>query len=313
MGAGAIGSVVGGFMARAGHTVALIGRAPHMEAIARSGLRISGIWGDHRVTGMATHTTPDTVGPGPWDCIVVAVKSYDTEAAARAIAPLTGPDTVVCAYQNGLGNAEALADVLGWDRVVGVRAIYGVWLPEAGHATVTVIAQPTALGVYDNGQGANQERVRELAAAMDDAGLPTVFTERIATLLWQKVTYNCALNPMSALLDVPYGALAAEEATCSIMRDIVNEIYTVGQRMGVALDPDTPDDYYKLLVEALIPPTAAHYASMREDLRRGRRTEIGALNGAICRYAQQHGIHCPVNKTLVRLIETREILGMGSE
>lgn len=303
MGAGAIGSVVGGFMARAGHAVTLVGREAHMAAIAGHGLRITGIWGTHEVHGMETRT--DLAGLGPeWDCIVVAVKSYDTAAAARAIAPLAGPHTLVCAYQNGLGNAEALAEAVGWERVVGVRAIYGAWIPKPGHAEVTVIAQPTALGLYEGGGPA--DRVVELAGAMDAAGLPTVYTDRIATVLWQKVAYNCALNPLSALLDVPYGALVETEDTRAMLRDIVHELYAVGHGLGIALAPATPAAYADLLFDTLIPPTAAHYASMREDFRRHRRTEIDALNGAICRYGDGLGIPCPVNATLARLVRARE-------
>jgi len=304
MGAGAIGSIVGGFMARAGHSVTLVGREPHMEAIATNGLRVTGIWGEHTIQGMETRTSLAGLDANPWDCIVVAVKSYDTPAAAKAIAPLAGPDTLVCAYQNGLGNAEALAEAIGWERVVGVRAIYGVWLPAPGHAEVTVIAQPTALGVYN--EAAPAGRVRELAQTMDDAGLPTEYTDRIATLLWQKVTYNCALNPLSALLDVPYGALLDTEPSRNMMQNIVNEVYMVGNELSVVLDPTTSEEYYDLLSDVLIPPTAAHYASMREDFRKGRRTEIDALNGAICRYAESLGLACPVNTTLTRLVRARE-------
>ena len=306
MGAGAIGSIVGGFMARAGHAVTLVGRGQHMAAIAKDGLRVTGIWGEDCIRGMDTRTTldgRDGLDTG-WDCIIVTVKSYDTKAAARAIAPLAGPNTLVCAYQNGLGNAEALADAVGWERVVGVRAIYGVWNPEPGHAEVTVIAQPTALGVYR--PEAPAERVRELAAAMDAAGLPTVYTDCIATVLWQKVAYNCALNPLSALLDVPYGALLDTEHTREMLQAIVSELYAVGKAMGVDLDPSSPDEYYRLLVEVLIPPTAAHFASMREDFRRGRRTEIDAMNGAICGYGAFLGLACPVNLTLTRLVKARE-------
>jgi 2-dehydropantoate 2-reductase len=303
MGAGAMGSVVGGFMARAGHTVTLVGRAPHMQAIASSGLRIAGIWGDHTVDTLETRTHLDGIGPD-WDSIIVTVKSYDTAAAARAIAPITGPDTLVYAYQNGLGNAEALAEAVGWERVVGVRAIYGVWMPAPGHAVVTVIAQPTALGVYDELAPVN--RVRAMAEAMDAAGLPTVYTDRIATVVWQKVAYNCALNPLSALLDVPYGALLDTDDTRGLLRDIVAELYAVGHGLGIVLDPGTPEAYTDLLFGTLVPPTAAHYASMREDFRRKRRTEIDALNGAICRYGEAAGVVCPVNLALTRLVRARE-------
>lgn len=304
MGAGAMGSAVGGFLAKGGHAVTLVGRPAHMEAIAKNGLRITGIWGTHHVTNLATATDARTLKAGDLDLILITVKSYDTRAAVTAIAPLIDDNTLVCSYQNGLGNAEIIAETAGWRRTVGARAIYGVWLPEPGTAEVTVIANPTALGVYS--PDAPADRVREIAEAMDASGVPTVYTDGIATVLWGKVAYNCALNPLSALLDVPYGALLDTEHTRAIMRDVIRELYAVGQAMNVCLDPATPEAYVDVLFDKLIPPTAKHYASMREDFRLKRRTEIDALNGAICRYAEDKGIPCPANLMLTRLVHACE-------
>lgn len=304
MGAGAMGSVVGGMMARAGHAVTLIGRAEHMSAVSEHGLHITGIWGDHVVREIEALTSIDQLEGGAFDVIFIAVKSFDTRTAMTAVSPLIVDGTLVCAYQNGLGNSEIIAEFAGWERTVGVRAIYGVLCPEPGTAHVTVIANPTALGVYDAAAPAN--RVQELAAAMDAAGLPTVYSDAIQTVLWGKVTYNCALNPLSALLDVPYGGLVETEYTRSLLREIVHEVYGVAAALNVPLEPDTPDAYVTHLFDDLIPPTAAHYASMHEDLARGRRTEIDALNGAICRYGEERGIVCPVNSLLTRLIKARE-------
>ncbi|MCL4219514.1 MAG: NAD-binding protein, partial [Candidatus Hydrogenedentes bacterium] len=105
MGAGAIGSVVGGFLARAGHEVTLVGRAEHMEAVAGKGLRITGIWGEHHVANLRTATSAETVEPAH-ELVLITVKSYDTSPAICSLAPHIGPDALVCAYQNGLGNAE---------------------------------------------------------------------------------------------------------------------------------------------------------------------------------------------------------------
>jgi 2-dehydropantoate 2-reductase len=232
------------------------------------------------------------------------VKSYDTRSAAEAVAPLAGPDTLVCSYQNGLGNAEALAEAVGWERTVGARAIFGAYLPEPGAAAVTVIANPTALGTYH--PATSVDRVRAMAGTMDAAGIPTVFTTDIRRVLWAKVAYNCALNPLSALLDVPYGALLETDHTRELMREVVGELYAAAAAMNIALDPPGAEAYERLLFEDLIPPTAAHYASMREDLRLGRRTEIDALNGAIARYGREHGAPTPTNTTLTRLIHARE-------
>jgi 2-dehydropantoate 2-reductase len=244
--------------------------------------------------------------PGAFDLALVTVKSYDTASAVEALKPVAGESTLVCSYQNGLGNAEIIANEFGWERTVGARAIFGVAMRAPGWTDVTVIAQPTALGVY-NGR-APAGRVQQLARAMNDAGLPTVYASNIATVLWAKVAYNCALNPLSALLGVPYGKLAETEHTRRIMDDVIHELYTVGGAMGIALDPPHPEAYLRLFHEELIPPTAAHYASMREDFLHKRRTEIDALNGAICRYGREHGVPCPTNTLLTRLVHAQEHL-----
>lgn len=313
MGAGAIGSVVGGFMAKAGHRVALVGREPHMAAIAQRGLRITGIWGEHRSSGLTTLTNVNGLTPGSFDLILVTVKSYDTDSAAKAVAPLADANTLLCSYQNGLGNAEAIAAHVGWERTIGARAIYGVVMREPGWVDVTVIANPTALGTYSGKTPAS--RVRQIAEQMNAAGLPTCYTDKIRTVLWNKVAYNCALNPLSALLDVPYGALLDTNHTREMMRAIVFELYSVASAMGVAMEPGTPEGYVRHLFEELIPPTAAHYASMRADFVNRRRTEIDALNGAICRYAREHGIDCPVNTVLTQLVRAKEhaLLGRSGE
>ena len=120
MGAGSLGSVVGGLMAKSGHEVTLVGRAPHMEAIRRNGLRITGIWGEHLVSNLTAATDTSACTSGNYDLILVTVKSYDTAVAAETIAPLMGDETLVCSYQNGLGNVECLADAVGWMRETGL-------------------------------------------------------------------------------------------------------------------------------------------------------------------------------------------------
>lgn len=304
MGAGAMGSVAGGLLAKAGHDVTLVGRAGHIDAVRASGLRITGIWGEHHVVSLRAQTSTQGLKAGDFDLILITAKSYDTRNVVCEAAALVDGATLVCSYQNGLGNAEIIAEVVGWQRTIGARAIFGSWLREPGWAEVTVIADPTALGVYHS--SAPADRVREIVAAMDGAGLPTVYSDEIATVLWSKVTYNCALNPLSGLLDVPYGALLDTEHTRAIMRETVYEVYAVAGTMGVPLKPETAGKYVDLLFHKLIPPTAAHYASLREDFRRRRRTEIDALNGAIVRYGESHGVPTPANRMLTRLVHARE-------
>ena len=304
VGAGSMGSAVGGFLAQSGHEVTLLDREVLMAAVREKGLRITGIWGDHWVRSLRAVSDVSGLTRGDFDLILVCVKSYDTTRAVENIQHLIDEKTLVCSYQNGLGNAEQIAALVGWERTIGARVIFGVRLVEPGHTDVTVIANPTAIGAYhaDTPNG----RVREIAEAMNASGVPTVYTDKIATVLWAKIAYNCALNPLSALLDVPYGMLAETEYTVDIMREVITELYAVAGPMKVALEPATPDAYMDLFYATLLPPTAAHYASMREDFRLKRRTEIDALNGAICAYGREYGVPCPTNTMLTRLVHARE-------
>lgn len=304
MGAGALGTVAGGFMARAGHHVCLVGREAHVAAVNSAGLHIEGIWGRHHVTSLEAVTRVEDAMKRDFDLVLIAVKSYDTSEAARLVVPALSPGTWVCSYQNGLGNAELIAQEVGWERVLGARVIFGARMIAPGRVEVTVIASPTAIGGY--GAPGAGEAAKRMARAMDAAGLPTVATDHIQTILWGKVAYNCALNPLSALLNVPYGALAENTHTRRVMDDVILELYDVGSAMGVPLEPSTADGYLESFYGKMVPPTAAHYASMREDLLLGRRTEIDALNGAIARFGGEKNVPCPANALLTALVHARE-------
>ena len=306
LGAGALGSVAGGFLARAGHDVSLLGRPAHIEAINTSGLYIEGIWGNHHVRSLTACTRIEDLPGSDFDLILIAVKSYDTQDAARLAASVVSSGTWVCSYQNGLGNAELISRELGGDRVLGARVIYGARVAEPGRVEVTVIAAPTAIGAYNNPAAA--ATAEKVAAVMDKAGLPTVATDRIQTVLWSKVAYNCALNPLSALLNVPYGALAESPHTKQIMHDVIHELYAVASALSIPLEPESADAYLGDFYSRMLPPTAAHYSSMREDLLLDRRTEIDALNGAIVRFGETKGIACPANAMLAALVHAREDL-----
>lgn len=304
MGAGALGSVAGGFMARAGHEVSLVGRETHVAAIRSNGLLIEGIWGRHHVSGMEAVSRVEDVCRRDFDLVLIAVKSYDTREAARLVMPVLSSRTWVCSYQNGLGNAELIAGEVGPERLLGARVIFGARIMEPGRVEVTVIAAPTAIGGY--GAPGAADKAKQVATAMDEAGLPTVDTDRIQTVLWSKVAYNCALNPLSALLNVPYGALAENSHTRRIMDDVIGELYAVASAMGVLLEPGTAEGYRENFYGKMLPPTAAHYASMREDLLLGRRTEVDALNGAIARFGAERNVPCPTNAMLTALVHARE-------
>lgn len=305
-GAGALGSVFGGFLRRAGLPVTLLGRAPHVEIIARDGLRIDGIWGEHRIEGFDVATDVSQLR-GPFDLVLLPVKSYDTEEVARAVVPFLAGNGFILSLQNGLGNVETLESVAGTQRTLGARVIFGATLAAPGHARVTVFADPTAIGTLHAGRHpASDEAARKWAETISAAGVPAVYTDRLASSLWAKVFYNAALNPLGALLGVHYGALPEHEQSRGVMDTVIEEAFSVAVSESVELPWLDAAAYRREFYRRLVPATHDHRSSMLQDLERGRRTEVDAINGAVWRRGAERGIATPVNETLTRLIRLRE-------
>jgi 2-dehydropantoate 2-reductase len=306
-GAGALGSVLGGFLQEIGRRVTYAGRGAHFQALQESGLKITGIWGDHFIPPEEIDALSSEGGPEKrYSIILLSVKSKDTEAVAREAAPLLQEDGIMVSIQNGLNNWEAIAGFVGEERTVGARVIFGAEIPTPGQARVTVNADDVLLG--EPFLPVNRLLLQTLQEDFSLSGIPTriVGKDEIWAALWGKVLYNCSLNPLGAMLEVPYGKLGENEEAREIIRIIIKEIFQVCQGLGVTLPHKGADDYYRHLLETLIPPTAGHRASMLQDIQAGRRTEIDALNGAISGYARRLGISTPYNDLITNLIKFKE-------
>ncbi|MEO6029011.1 MAG: ketopantoate reductase family protein [Candidatus Binatia bacterium] len=306
-GAGAVGSVVGGLLAAAGHRVTLLGRRPHLDAIAAGGLVLDGLWGERRVADLQLATSAEALG-GPYDAVLLTVKSFDTAVMLDQTVGLVAPDGCVIALQNGLGNVEQVTAAVGADRALGGRVIFGATIPRPGAARVTVFADPIALGAAVAGTADAERRAREWVERFVAAGIPTEITPSLQAHLWTKIFYNAALNPLGALLGQPYGALAADPDGRALMDDIIDECFAVADARGVVPLVPTADAYRELFYGRLVPSTVDHRSSMLQDLERGRPTEIEAINGCIWRYGREAGIPTPVNATMTRLIRFRQRL-----
>ena len=305
VGAGAIGSVFGGLLAESGHTVTLVGRAAHMAAIQRDGLLIDGIWGHHRITGLATETRIESAATGgPFDVVLLAVKSYDTEPVMQRLQVSMPRLPVIVSLQNGLGNLETIARYAGAARTIGRRVIFGVEYRAPGQVTVTVCADNSKIGLAAG--GTPPAIAVDLARACTRAGVATDAVDDIRPYVYAKMLYNSVLNPLATILEVRYGILLESQDSVDIMRRCIDELYAVLETIGVRVAWPTPAAYAQVLFDELIPATALHHPSMLQDIRQGKRTEIDALNGAMVRTGSTHGIPMPVNTTLCRLITAKE-------
>lgn len=307
MGAGAIGSVFGGLLAKRGHEVVLVGRKVHMDAVAKKGLCITGLLGNHRIKNLVCFTDIAAVKKKiktPFDFILVTVKTYDTEHAAKEIAPLVKKHTRVISLQNGLTNIDALKKKVSLKKIIAGRVIFGVELTKSGHVTVTVWAQDVAIGKTEEPRV--DSKVKQLAGMFTEAGIPAQSTRAIEQVIWTKVLYNGALNPLGAFLNMTYGELAKCPETREYMNRIIEETYAVLKKRKIKLPWKNAEGYLAHFYNNLIPPTAAHYPSMRRDLKEKKSTEIDALNGAVVKYGDAKGMRLPFNEVLVHLVKHKE-------
>jgi 2-dehydropantoate 2-reductase len=293
----------------AGHDVTLLGRRTHLDAIARRGLRISGLLGDRTVDGMTLADDHANLR-GHFRLILCTVKSYDTESVADALADHLTDDGVIVSMQNRLGNIESLIERFGRRRVLGARVIFGAEMPSPGSAHVTVFAQPVAIGpaptLQHKESPALETRAHTIAAMIDAAGVPTISVGDIMPVLWTKILYNVALNPLGTLLRQHYGALAEDPDVRPIMDCAIDEAFAVARAVGVALPFSNAAEYRKVFYEQLIPPTFNHRPTMLHDLHVRGRTDIGALNGRIVELADRLGLDAETNRMLTRLIRAAE-------
>ena len=296
VGSGAMGSLFGGMLAEAGEEVTLVDVwEEHVRAINERGLTVRGVGGERTIRVAAT-TKPGEVGPV--DLVLIFVKSYDTEKAAADALPMASGETAFLTLQNGLGNLEKIAEVVGSHRVVvGVTAQGSTLLGpgEIRHAGVGA----TTIGELN---GATTARILRIKEAFNRAGLATEVSASILDAVWSKVLVNVGINALTALTGLRNGELLAFPEIRGVMRRAVLEAQEVAEAKGVRIGGDPVEKVYEV-AEA----TAANRSSMLQDIDRCRRTEIAALNGAIVEMGRRLGVDTPVNEAL-----TAAVLGLES-
>ena len=294
MGAGAVGCYYGGMLARAGHDVLLIARPQHVEAIAKSGLRLQTLTFDEQVQLQASVEASAVQGA---DVVLFCVKSSDTEAAGRLMQPFLQADTLVLCLQNGVDNADRLRVLLPQQQGVAAAVVYvATEMAGPGHVKHNgrgdLVIEPS---------GSSAAVADALMSALLGAGIPAVFSNNVRGELWAKLILNCAYNAVSAIAQLPYGKTVAGVGVQDVMRDVVAECLAVAAADGVQVAGDVHQAVSKLA--GSMPNQSS---STAQDLARGKPTEIDYLNGFIVQRGQALGVATPANRVLWALVKLLE-------
>jgi len=286
MGSGGVGGYYGARLQQAGHEVAFVARAAHAEAMRKNGLRIRSDLGDAH---LSVRVLEDPAQAGPADLAVIAVKLWDTEDAARAVARV--PRAAVVSLQNGVDKDEVLAGALGRDRVLGGVTHIAAVIAEPGVIAQTGKLQRVTLGELD---GSRTPRLQAMADAFRSGGVETVVSDDIRRVTWEKFVFLSALSGLTALTRKPIGDVRANPATRSLLLEALREAVAVARAEGAGLD----DAFAQKQLETMDSLPAGMLSSMAQDLLRGRRLELPWLSGAVVRRAEKHGLRVPAHQAI---------------
>ncbi len=303
VGLGALGIAFATFLKKSGNKVFGITKENYLKNFEKNRVRVKGIWGDHTANLDGIYSEPSRIKENI-NLVILTVKSYDTEKALNQIKPIVGKETLILIAQNGHGNYEKAVEIFGKDRVLLSRVIFGSKVVDKNSVEITVSADDVRIG--DPSKTIPEKRIIDVVETIKKSGIPASFAPDVYQILWDKILYNCALNPLGALLECSYGDLAENRYTRQIMESIIKEIFLVTKANGIKLRWKNPEEYIKHFYQKLIPPTKKHFPSMFYDLKSGKKTEIDSLNGAIVKLAQKKGIKAPTNETITLLIKFKE-------
>lgn len=295
-GAGGVGGYLGARLAAAGNEVGFVARGAHLEAMRAAGLRVHSPDGDIHLGAPRASAQPRDLGPV--DLVLVAVKSWQLEEAARSMGPLLGERTVVLPLLNGVDAPAVLTGTLGGDRVLGGLCKLFAWIERPG--VVRHYRQSRVeFGELD---GRRSRRAQAIAEVLSGAGIETVLSTDIGTDLWRKLVLVSSWAGIGALTRQPLGVLREDGALRALIDRAMGEGIAVARGLGHDPGAGAAARFWGVY-DALPRETTA---SMQRDIMQGRRSELEAWNGAVVRHGERTGVPTPVHALTCDLLRPME-------
>ena len=296
IGAGGIGGLYGGLLARAGHTVVMLARGRHLDAIRARGLEVrSADFGTFVVQAAASDNPADL---GVADLVLFAVKTYDLAQAAHAAAPVLGPGASLLTFQNGLDAPDQVAAIVGEQHVlIGTTGLETTIIEPGviGHLTPGHYVSVSAL------RGPPTAAAEQTAAVLSGAGINASLAADGHLALWQKAWLLIPMATITAVCRAPIGPIRDLPETAALIDTLLDEVTDVARAHGYDL-PDARERARRWIQGA--PFTMK--ASMARDFERGTRTELEALTGALVRMADAKGVAVPASRAAYAILKLRE-------
>ena len=287
MGSGGVGGLIGARLAQAGCDVSFIARGAHLAAMREHGLKLESPVGNVHLPNVRVTDDPGSLGPV--DIVVIAVKLWDTGAAARAIAPLIGPDTGVLSLQNGVRKDEILRPIFGERALMGGVAYMGTAISRPGVILHTGTLQRVVFGEYD---GRRSKRAEALLGFLQKTGIDARLSDDICRSIWEKFVFLVGMAAVTATIRLPLGPILKHPLTRQFYLDAMREAAAVGRAHGVRLPEDIAEE--RLAFSDTLP--ASMTASLQLDLERGNPLEVEWLSGSVVELGAAVGVPTPIHR-----------------
>lgn len=304
-GCGSVGLGLASCLLKSNTEVDILARENTIQALQKDGLRRTGIFGNLHSdsSNFGSFISLDEIKEKIYDYILVSTKSFDSFEAAKDLnvhKSLMSEKTKIVLFQNGWGNAEKFLTFFSKNVIYTARVITGFQRTKPNEVKITVHADSIHIGSLF---GSDLSAMTKLSLAVNDGDIPCIVAHDVVKDIWAKMLYNCALNPLGAILDVPYGRLAELEYSRWIMNCIVEEVFQVMIKAGFQTHWKNASDFLKVFYDRLVPDTAEHKSSTLQDIAAKKPTEIEALNGAVIELAKNFEIDTPYNLAVYNIIK----------
>jgi 2-dehydropantoate 2-reductase len=289
MGSGGVGGLIGARLAHVGCDVSFIARGAHLAAMREHGLKLESQVENVHLRKVRVTDNPATLGQV--DLVIFSVKLWDTEAAARSILPLIGPETGVISLQNGVVKDDILRPVIGSKALMGGVAYMGTAIARPGVIQHTGTVQRIVFGEYD---GRHSKRAEGLLEWCRKAGLDAAISGDIRRTLWEKFAFLVAMAAVTATMRLPIGPIRSHPVTREFYLDAMREAAAVGRAHGVRLPEDFAEE--RMAFVDTLPATMT--ASMHHDLERGNPLEVQWLSGSVVDLGAAVGVPTPIHRAV---------------
>ena len=305
VGAGGVGGLLGGLLARSGVEVVVVARGATLDAIFRDGLRVDSPLGSFTARVAAAAADPAALPAS--DAVLVAVKSWQVAEVAPRLVPLLAPGGVVVPLQNGIEAADQLAQALGPEAVAGgvIKAL--AWIDRPG--AVRHVGPPPEVIMGERGSRAGQAspRLEALASTLSRARVEARVAEDIEREVWEKFLLVEPWGGIAAASRAPIGVLRTLADTRALLETALSEVVSLARARGVRLPADAVASTVAFLDS--LPPEGT--ASLQRDVGSGRPSELEDQVGVVCRLGRQEGVTTPVHDALYAILQPQEASARG--